>query len=333
MINWCLYNAETDGDWDAQLQRLPGANFFQTSGWALVKSATGWHVLKLVVKDSDCIVSMALILFRRQPLSGAIVWIPGGIVGEPAVWATSFKSALKRELRLTWVYIRFNALGLENQEHSATVLKEAGWRKPRVSLGSGLSLLYTLSDDDVGRLAALSTNWRHNLKRSRKYGLRFERWQAPDAAIIQKIYHSMETYKALPTQFTKDELEAMLRFLGNQLVIYKCENTLGEIIAIRACAVFNGQAFDLLAAAGPSARKVYASYGLLWALLSDCHRSQVAYYDLGGIEPSLNKGVYDFKRGLGSKLVVYLGEWECASPRFLKYIVNLTLFFRKRKIR
>ena len=81
-------------------------------------------------------------------------------------------------------------------------------------------------------------------------------------------------------------------------------------------------AWDLLAAAGAQARKVYASHATLWALLEECNRKGLSWCDLSGVDPVHNKGVYDFKQGTGADPVEYLGEWEWACPRLCRLPAN-----------
>lgn len=330
MISWCEHNPISHGNWDDSLKTLEGANFFQTVAWMEVKRLSGWQVVYMLGSKNDSIVSMAAVLYRRKPLSGAMVWLPGGICGEPQFWIESFKSALKNKLDLAWLYLRINALGLEENEHTIVGLQLNQWGRPSACLGSGQSLIYDLAQDEATRLVAMSANWRHNLKRSRKYGLSFERWSAPDALTIMSIYRSMERHKGLAMQLSMSELEVMLNRLKDCMVLYKCETSQGEVIAIRACALFNNTAFDLLAAAAPIARKQYASHGLLWALLNECHNQNIVRYDLGGVDPVNNKGVYDFKKGIGSNPITYLGEWEYASLPLIKSLMNFVLSLKKK---
>ena len=330
MIQWRRYNPQTDGDWDQQLKRLQGSNFYQTAGWGEVKQKAGWQVTRLVALNAGTIVAMALVLFRRQPLRGAVAWLPGGVCGEPTTWAGSLKNALKTELAVLWLYLRSNQIGYEQVERLKALLRREKWSQPSVRLNSGLSLLYDTKRSQPDRLMGMSANWRHNLKRSRKHELCFDRWIEPDAASIMKIYRAMESLKGVASQVSQGELEAMFFCLKDSLVLFKCETAQGEVIAIRAYAHFNDQAFDLLAAAAPIARKLYASHGLLWALINDCHEKGISRYDLGGVDPVSNKGVYDFKHGVGSELITYLGEWECASPTLIQAAVNFVIKNKKK---
>ena len=81
-------------------------------------------------------------------------------------------------------------------------------------------------------------------------------------------------------------------------------------------------AMDLLAVAGGEARKVYASHATLWALLNHCSRLGLHNYDLSGVDPVGNKGVFDFKHGTGASLVECLGEWEWTSLPGFRQAVN-----------
>jgi lipid II:glycine glycyltransferase (peptidoglycan interpeptide bridge formation enzyme) len=138
----------------------------------------------------------------------------------------------------------------------------------------------------------------------------------------------MEIHKGLEPQVSERELIEILKLVDSSVILYKCENIQGELIAIRACAVWRDQSFDLLAAASLPARKVYASHGLLWALFNQCAVIGVSRYDLGGVDPIKNKGVFDFKKGTGAQLIKYLGEWEYGSFPFLKKLVSCLMYIK-----
>jgi len=330
MTNWCEYSETTHGDWDEAIGQLPGSNFFQTKNWADIKCASGWQVAYIACKHGDEITSMALTLYRPHLLSGATVWLPGGICGEPDVKVGLLNEALKHILRAKWIYLRINAIGFLHDADLSRRMIASGWRKPVVTLGSGMSLIYDTTIGEITRLTTATANWRHNLKRSRKYALSFKKWLAPDIDEIMNLYRAMETRKGLEAQVTYRELSAILKLVDSSVVLYKCENMQGELIAIRACAVWRDQAFDLLAAANVSARKVYASHGLLWVLFNQCAEMGVSWYDLGGVDPIQNRGVFDFKKGTGANLINYLGEWEFGSFPFLTNMVNCLMYVKKR---
>jgi lipid II:glycine glycyltransferase (peptidoglycan interpeptide bridge formation enzyme) len=48
-------------------------------------------------------------------------------------------------------------------------------------------------------------------------------------------------------------------------------------------------------------------------------------YDMGGVDPDGNKGVFDFKRGLGAQPLAYLGEWAWTSSAWVRILANQVL--------
>ena len=51
-------------------------------------------------------------------------------------------------------------------------------------------------------------------------------------------------------------------------------------------------------------------------------------YDLNGVNPSANLGVYNFKKGTGAKLIEEIGEFEWSNNFILKSLVNFKVSIR-----
>jgi hypothetical protein len=308
MVNWTRFDGSAV-EWDTCLGAIAGGNFYQSYAWGSYRAALGWQALRLVARSEGAVIAMAQVLVKRKA-SCAVCWIPGGPAGAVAEWAPTLPAALRAELgRLT--YCRLNALN-EAAPGATELIGSTGWKRPGVRLGSGLSLDLDLRPEAAIRLASTSGNWRHNLKRAGKYGLLVERWAEPDAGQIASVYREMEGIKNLPEQHSHAALDAIIAHLGNRLIVYRCLDADGQLLAIRAGAVFAGRGWDLLATANQAARKVYASHALLWALAEECRRCGAGSFDLGGADPDGNKGVFNFKQGTGARLFEYVGEWEWA---------------------
>jgi hypothetical protein len=328
MVIWRDFEGDATA-WDAALERLDGATLHQTHAWGKARSALGWRPLRLVARDDkQNIVALAQALARRAGPGVTLCWIPGGAAGSLEACGTGLRKALVSAAGTPWLYCRMNALrpSHEKEEH---FLKSMGWRHPWHLLNTGLSLDYDLCPDEETRRAAASANWRHNLRRSGKYGLHVERWERPVAEEITAIYRDMEALKGLDQQYSLEEIKALLDALGDRLILFRCKDTAGVTIALRGCGFFGARAWDLLAAAAPAARKVYASHALLWAITGECRRLGVKGYDLSGVDPARNKGVYDFKKGTGAEPLQYLGEWEWANLPGLRLAANLAMRFRR----
>jgi hypothetical protein len=182
-----------------------------------------------------------------------------------------------------------------------------------------------IESEATENLALLTSNWRHNLRRTQRTKFTIEEWRHPVAAQVAGLYEEMEDYKGLSPQHNADSLHRMFAAFEGSLLVYRCVADDGRLLAIRACGVLGTRAWDLLAATSVAGRKVYAAYALFWGLLERCRQLGVSLYDFSGVDPDGNPGVFNFKKGTGAELFEYLGEWEIASPRLLSSLANRRL--------
>ncbi len=324
MLSWS--HADDLADWDAALAALPGCSLYQSQAWSRYRAAMGLKVMRAIGRDaSHAIVAMVQMLVRRR-LGLHIIWIPGGPAGDYRFWSASLVPFLRKRFG-SLTYCRLNILS-ERETEAGQALLGGQWRRPATRLGSGLSLKLDLRHTDEERIGAASVNWRHNLRRSAKYGLTVERWNKPDAAQMAAVYRDMEDLKGLEQQHSEAGLRAMIDGLGDRLLVFRCLDRDGNLLAFRAGGIFRDQAWDLLAAATRAARKVYASHATLWVLLGACREQGALNYDLGGVDPVKNKGVFDFKHGTGARTVEYLGEWEWTNTPLVAPAVGLLMKYR-----
>lgn len=59
-------------------------------------------------------------------------------------------------------------------------------------------------------------------------------------------------------------------------------------------------------------------------------RKGCCWYDLGGIDPEGNPGVYHFKAGMGGKDMSYIGQFEFSANRLSRLAVRLGDQFKAR---
>jgi hypothetical protein len=207
MVNWISYEGLADG-WDKQLEAL-GGGFYQSHGWGEVRRVAGWQPLRLLATLSGQVVAAASVLSQRR-VGIPICWIPGGPVGPTVHIDAGFRGALGRLLGSRIFYCRISLLR-ESQPEEMEGLARAGWRRPSVTMTTGLTMLCSLQGEESERLKRTSGNWRHNLKRSAHHDLRIERWKQPNVAELSALYREMEGLKSLPAQHSEAELEKIGR--------------------------------------------------------------------------------------------------------------------------
>ena len=72
---------------------------------------------------------------------------------------------------------------------------------------------------------------------------------------------------------------------------------------------------------GGEAQSLCVPCGVL-GLMKQCAERGVRWYDMGGVDPVNNRGVYDFKKGTGARALEYLGEWEWSTSKALGWGVS-----------
>jgi lipid II:glycine glycyltransferase (peptidoglycan interpeptide bridge formation enzyme) len=312
----------TDQEWDEGLMHLPHYSVYQSSRWGEHRKAFGWRPIKLVARRNGAVATMVQVQTRRYSRLTGLAWAPGGPVGDVASCGPLLRRAVAQEMGVRFVLHRLN-LTRPHSDEDAFRLERLGWSTSRVPILSGLSLVYDLVGPD--REGALTKNWRHNLRRAQKRPITSYLWTNPSADAMKAVYDSMHAYKGiehLAGQNTVDSMGSLIGLFGSDCLVVRCDDEDGNFLALRGALVMGDWAWDTFAASTPEGRKLYASYHAFWTLMECCRERGVRNYDMGGIDPIGNRGVYDFKQGTGAVPTRFLGEWEFSQPRLLGLIAG-----------
>lgn len=333
MVTWTLLSRnEAAESWDKNLLKFDDFTYSQTYSWGEYREKLGWQPYRWVAREANGEIVAMMQGFVRSYLGRmGLMWVPGGPVGNIQSWDSELKKSIVEATGLANLYVRICPSRPYKAEDALT-LRAHGWKRSMSPLLSGLSMMYNPSLDEELRIASCTRNWRHNLRRSDKYGLSMHYWKHPDINVMADIYASMQDYKNLGQQFSRQELEILFSKMGEQIVLYRCDDATGEPVSLRGCVTAGGKAWDLFAATSVKGRKLYASYGLLWALMKHCHGSGINNYDMSGIDPIGNPGVTDFKKGTGAIPFEYLGEWDWATSKLFGTAVNWIIARRKKAL-
>lgn len=319
-----------DGDsitWNRYLQNFDEHTIYQSYEWGTYKSNFGWNVIRLIGSSKEK-EFLAQILYRKVFYGSYIIWIPSGILGELTIWSSNIITYLKSLLRAKFIYIRTSLVPgpsqiLENNLHIN------GWSKIPSNYVTNKTLIYNLSNPEAIRIKIASGNWRHNLRRSFKKNLKAEHWKNPDINQILKIYESMQLFKNIKKQFTYKQIKLLVDLFDDNFIVVKCVDENGELISVRGSLLLGERAWDVVAATSTAGRKIYASHHTFWTLMEICHSRGVKYYDMGGVDPINNKGVYDFKKGTGATEVTHLGNFDYSNSDLFKAVIR---FYAKLKL-
>jgi len=156
------------------------------------------------------------------------------------------------------------------------------------------------------------SNWRNHLNRAEKNGLEvIEGTDDKLYKMFKLIYDEMLARKRYQVTEDIDAFGSIQMNLPEPLKmkIMICKHQ-GKPVSGLVCSAIGNTAIYLLGATSNEGMKLQASYLLQWKTLEWLKKISCPWYDLWGINPERNPGVYHFKAGLGGKDVRYLGQFD-----------------------
>lgn len=317
----------SENEWDALVTRLNIRTPFQLSAWARFRATFGWQVLRLTTNDE----STAVQFLTRSAGPLRVAWAAGGPLGNLSQLALrELPLNVKSHLGGKMLYLRV-ADHQPRDEAREELFTQAGWSRPRRELVNNHTLIRHLDSNDATRGSAYSTNWSRNLRRGQQRNVVADVWTTPDSETMAQLHRDVESTKgtfSADWRAHADSLNDLITCFGARLVVVRAVDESGCVLSIRAAVVNGVHAFDFLAATSADGRKCYASNVAMHALLGAVAVRGATSYDFGGVDPKMNKGVYDFKHGAGGVEHHYVGEFEFVSPGFIKPIVSKLVALR-----
>jgi Acetyltransferase (GNAT) domain len=328
MLTWVVLTEEDAADhWNALVLRLEDVGPFQSFEFGQSFKGLGWSPLHCACFDDDRhVVAAALCLIRRLPGGIAVGWCFGGPIGHLETWQ-GLPQTIGRHTGLRHVHVRFRCDRMAS-DADIRALEATGWQVPRVLMGRNLTLAMDLTLAEERLLAGFSKNWRRNLRRAQEQGLTIACNEPSIPLQLFDAYREMAEFKNLGGLIEFEKLKRLTEMAGETILVFAARDAEGRMLAFRCVLVLGNKAVDYLAATTVQGRQRHAAYLLLWEEVRALRARGITHYDLGGIDPEANPGVYRFKRDTGAMPVTLLGEWECGTSTLLVFGINLVIRLR-----
>lgn len=323
-------------DWPQLIQRFDDASLYQTDAYG-VHFLGGKQLEFMVLKNSSDIVAVALVRIKMMPLLNRGIayvywgplWRTGGL-SSPKSNLSQMLNALfdeyviKRKLLLRIVPNLWEQQAAEFLE----MFYKAGFTyiKPGLDLRTIIVDL-TPSMDSIRK--NLRANWRNHLKKAEKNSLTIIQGSGDSLfASFQDIYAEMLARKKFSDQQDISKFRSIQKVLPDALKmeIMVCKHNDAPVSAA-VCSVIGDTATYLLGATNRMGMKLKGSYLLQWRTIEWLKSRGCLWYDLGGINPETNPGVYHFKAGLKGDDMYYLGRFEACHNSISAVSVKLGEYF------
>jgi len=176
-------------------------------------------------------------------------------------------------------------------------------------------LLSTTRPLDEIRKSLLS-KWRNQLNRAERNDLEIVRGTEDEYfEVFSKMYREMLSRKRIPDYSGFDAYREMQQLLPRKakLNVTLCYQD-SEPVAGAITTQMGNSAIYLLGATSDMGLEAKGSYLVQWSIIEQLVNDRVTWYNLGGINPDTNRGVYIFKRGFnGDDLLYSLPMSRCDS--------------------
>jgi lipid II:glycine glycyltransferase (peptidoglycan interpeptide bridge formation enzyme) len=306
------YKAEidrvTEAGWAELLEKFVDANIYQTWSYGAIRWGAR-NLSHLVLKRSgEAVAAAQLRIVRPANMPVGIAYLRWGPLcqvkgtGLDLEIFRAMASALREE------YGKKRGLYLEILPNAFAGSKRAeAFQSGFSGYDSGPSVsnenYRTLALDLEPSLEFLRKNfdkkWRNQLNASERNNLTITcGTTAKEYAAFSQLYSEMWERKKFKTTVSVEEFGHMQECLleNQRMKIVLCVSE-GKPVAGVVCSAMGDSAIYLLGATNEAGMKSKAAYLIHWSLIRTLKEQGIRYYDLGGIDPELNPGVYHFKSG------------------------------------
>jgi lipid II:glycine glycyltransferase (peptidoglycan interpeptide bridge formation enzyme) len=318
-------------EWEQLLLEFDDATIYQT--WSYGDVRWGQENLShIVIKHKDEIIAAAQLRIVKIPLLKAgIAYLPWGPIWRRKGQQVNIDvfqkivSALKEEYAIKQgLLLRIHPNVIE--EHGETIisiLNQAGFQK-KIMTKPYRTLTLDLSPTMPEIRKSLDQKWRNQLNRAEKNNLKIIEGSSDELyQIFLDLQEEMHDRKKYIAGVDYNEFRDIQKDLPEQLkmIIIICENeekaltaTVGSLIGDRG--------IYLLGATGNEGMKMKGAYLLQWRLIEMMKGKGYKWYDLGGIDPDDNPGVYHFKSGISRREANHIGQFELSGSSSSRLIVE-----------
>jgi len=319
--------------WSDLSSKFADANIYQTWPYETVKSGEA-NLSHLILKHDSRIVAAVQARVVRMPyLRSGVAYVLWGPLSRPRdhdMHLQVFQQTV-RALRTEYVDRRGFCVRIvprisdDANGPVRAILEEEGYAS-RPMATSRATILVDLRPglDDLYR--GLHHKWRYHLNKARKQNL--ELIEGEDEQLFldfERIHDEMVDRKRFMNVIDIRQLKKIQRRLplAHKMRVFLLRAD-GEACAGGICSDLGDTAIYLFGATSNRGIKTYGSYLVHWSMLAWAKARGCSSYDLNGIDPVGNPGVYQFKSqlaGAHGREVSFVGQYDAYPNMAMKALV------------
>lgn len=309
-------------DWDERIADEPGANLYAARPWGTYKARLNWAVRRVAVRDGSA-RPLAFVQYQERRVGPARFVLAQGcpvLTAAGAARAEATLSAFRDHLALG----PFDLLGVNFHEFQDNEVVPALLALDFVPVVSARqhTLELDLTRDLEAIEAGLDSKWRRNLAKARRNpDLDTVLLTDPDARlaafdVFTGMYAALQRRKGFSNSLDPSAFRDIAAADPRLVILEVREN--GAPIMVRIAHRAQTRWTDFFAASNERGRATNAAALSVWTLIEQAKADGCPVYDLGGIDPAGNRGVFDFKRGVSRRVVQSTPLWLHGRTRLIR---------------
>lgn len=328
----------TPAEWSQMLDLFDDANIYQTHAYGEVRWGIG-NLSHLVLKRGGEVVGIAqLRLIRPTKLNFGIAYLRWGPLFErrgrpvdPDVVAEMARALEKEYVERRRLFLQVLPNAFTGSARASAIETAFGRFHGEPAATPYRTFVLDIAPTREELRGALDRKWRNKLTRSEKNHLEISIASGCEQyEIFRKMYQQMQERKAFETTVDVEEFGRIQEKLTepHRMWILICKER-GTAVAGLVASAMGDTAIYLLGATGNDGLNSNGAYLLQWSLIQSLKEAGVRWYDLGGIDPERNPGVYTFKRGLSGKDICQIRPLSASRGGVSSAIVKAGLLMQR----
>jgi len=326
----------TPTEWAKMLDLFDDANVYQTFAYGGVR----WGEKNLshlrLKKDGDVIGIAQLRIIRPTPLKFGIAYLRWGPLcerrGEPLnseVFSATSRALVEEYVRKRGLFLRIVPNAFSGTTRAEVIQRafSSFTAETLTSDNTYRTFVLDLSPSLDNLRRALDVKWRNKLSGAEKNNLKVVSGRGCEQyETFCHLYREMRKRKSFETTVDVDEFGRIQDQLAepHRMQVFICEDK-GTPVAGVVVSAMGNSAIYLLGATSDAGLHTKGAYLLQWSVIQWLKENGVRWYDLGGIDPEGNPGVFSFKKGLSGLDVCQINPLAASESAVSSAIVKAGL--------
>lgn len=328
-------------EWCRLLESFDDASLYQTAAYGEVRWGEA-NLSRIAVYGAEgSLVSAAQIRILKVPLLQTGIayvrygplWRLRGRQRSIASFRAGLRALVDEYATRRGLLLRIRPFGLQETDPDMQAALEAEGLMPTSGLYRDRcrTILIDLEVPEAILRERMRRNWRRNLRAAEKAKLQIvESYETSLFENLRSLYTEMMLRKRFKAGSNVNEYARMQLLLppAHKIRLSVCRVN-GETVSGSACSGIGDTVIGLFAATNPAGRDLSAFFLMQWDEIQWSKAAGKRFYDLNGINPLTNPGVYYFKSRLGGREVTHLEVFDrCERRLFYRLVMVIEALMR-----